>query len=119
MNKVTILGINGHIGHHAAQAFVAAGWDVTGMGRSNKQPIPSVTFIKGDAGSIDDMRRAIGDTDVVFNALNLPYHQWDKGRKEAQTERVIAAMGKTGKTLLFPSNIYNYAASDRVVTPDL
>lgn len=119
MNKVIILGINGHIGHHAAQAFVAAGWAVTGMGRSNKQPIAGVTFVKGDAESVDDMRRAIGDTEVVFNALNLPYHQWDKGRKEAQTERVIAAIGTTGKTLLFPSNIYNYAATDRVVTPDL
>src|SRR5438477_14198 len=37
--KVTVLGINGHIGHHAAAAFVAAGWDVVGMGRSDKLPI--------------------------------------------------------------------------------
>ena len=36
MNKVTILGINGHIGHHAAKAFVAAGWQVTGLGRSSR-----------------------------------------------------------------------------------
>jgi len=25
---VTVLGINGHIGQHAAQAFAAAGWQV-------------------------------------------------------------------------------------------
>jgi nucleoside-diphosphate-sugar epimerase len=32
---------------------------------------------------------------------------------------VIAALGASSKTLLFPGNIYNYAATDRVVTPDL
>lgn len=117
--EVIVIGINGHVGHHIAKAFVAAGWDVTGFGRSNRHPIAGVRFVKGDAEDVAAMRAAIGDIDVVVNALNLPYHQWDKGRKEAQTERVIAAMGTSGKTLLFPGNIYNYAATDRVVTPDL
>lgn len=117
--RVIILGINGHVGHHIAKAFVAAGWDVAGFGRSNKYPVADVRFIKGDANDVGAMREAIGDIDLVVNALNLPYAEWDKGRKVAQTERVIAAMGTSGKTLLFPGNIYNYAASDRVVTPDL
>lgn len=116
--KVTVLGINGHIGQHAARAFVEAGWEVSGFGRSNKQPIPGVRFIRGDAESVEDMAAAIADADVVVNALNLPYDKWDQGRKEAQIGRVIAAMGTSGKTLLFPGNIYNYAASQRHVTPD-
>jgi nucleoside-diphosphate-sugar epimerase len=119
MSNVIVLGINGHIGNAAARAFLAAGYAVTGFGRSNRHPIPGVGFIRGDADDVAAMRAAIGDADLVVNALNLPYHQWDKGRKEAQTERVIAALGRTGKTLLFPGNIYNYAATDRVVTPDL
>jgi len=119
MSKIIVLGINGHIGNAVARAFVAAGYAVTGFGRSNKHPIPGVAFIKGDAADVEAMRAAIGDTDLVFNALNLPYHQWTEGRMEAQTEKVIAALGATGKTLLFPGNIYNYAASDRAVTPDL
>jgi nucleoside-diphosphate-sugar epimerase len=64
------------------------------------------------------MERAIGDADVVVNALNLPYHTWDRGRLEAQMARVVAAMGQGGKTMLFPGNIYNYAADLRQVTPD-
>ena len=92
MQNIIILGINGHIGNAVARAFVAAGYAVTGFGRSNRHPIPGVTFIKGDAEDVAQMRAAIGDTDLVVNALNLPYHQWDKGRKEAQTERVIAAL---------------------------
>ena len=51
MDKVVILGINGRIGSHAARAFVAAGWDVTGFGRSNKRPIAGVRFAAGHARS--------------------------------------------------------------------
>jgi nucleoside-diphosphate-sugar epimerase len=116
--KVTILGINGHIGHHAAAAFAAAGWDVTGFGRSNRMPVSGVKFLAGDADNLADLQKVVEGADVVVNALNLPYHQWDQGRMEAQTARVVQAMGKTGKTLMYPGNIYNYTATDRVITPD-
>jgi nucleoside-diphosphate-sugar epimerase len=115
--NVTVLGINGHIGHHAAQAFARAGFTVSGFGRSNRLPLENVTFIKGDAGSLDDLRAAIAGADIVVNALNLPYDKWDKGRAEAQLATVISAMGESGKTLMFPGNIYNYAATDRRISP--
>lgn len=115
--KVTILGINGHVGHAAAKAFVAAGWQVTGMGRTNRAPIDGVAFIGGDAARQSDVEQAIAGADVVMNALNLPYDKWDKGRAEAQLATVIAAMGRSDKTLLYPGNIYNYAATDAVITP--
>jgi nucleoside-diphosphate-sugar epimerase len=115
--KVTVLGINGHIGHHAAQAFHQAGFAVTGFGRSSRQPISGVNFVKGDAASLDDLRAVIDGADIVVNALNLPYDKWDKGRAEAQLATVIAAMGDNGKTLMFPGNVYNYAATDRRIAP--
>ncbi len=117
--KVVVLGVNGHIGQAAAKAFAAAGWGVAGMARTDKYRTPGIRFIQGDSDSVADMRRAIGDAEVVVNALNLPYHTWDKGRMEAQMARVIEALGTSGKTMLFPGNIYNFAASDRYVTPDL
>jgi nucleoside-diphosphate-sugar epimerase len=116
--KVTVLGINGHIGQHAAAAFVAAGFNVSGLGRSNRLPLAGVTFIGGDAANLDDLKAAIADADIVFNALNLPYDKWDKGRAEAQLATVIAAMGNSGKTLMFPGNVYNFSASDRRMLPD-
>ncbi len=118
-NKVTILGINGHFGHHAAIAFADAGWEVVGFGRSNKNPIEGVRFIQGDAENVADMRAAIGDSAVVVNGLNLPYDKWDKGRKEMQTARVIEAAEVPGRTLMYPGNVYNYAASDRRITPEM
>jgi len=116
--KVVVLGLNGHIGKAVAQAFVATGWDVTGMARTDKHRIAGVRFVQGNSDSVEDMRRAIGDAAVVVNALNLPYHQWDKGRMEAQMGRVIEALGTVGRTVLFPGNIYNFSASERFVAPD-
>jgi nucleoside-diphosphate-sugar epimerase len=117
--EVIVLGVNGHIGRAVAEAFVAAGWAVTGMARQDRYKIPGVRFVAGDSDSVDDMRRAIGGIDLVVNALNLPYAAWDKGRKEAQMARVLEALGTTGKTMLFPGNIYNFNQSNRVIVPGL
>src|SRR6185295_5154733 len=46
--KVTVLGVNGHIGQQVAKAFVAAGWDVTGMARGDRHRLPGVRFVRGD-----------------------------------------------------------------------
>lgn len=116
--KVTVLGINGHIGQAVAKAFVDAGWDVTGMGRSDKHHTAGVRFVQGDSDSVADMRAAIGDSDVVMNALNMRYDLWFEGRMEAQMARVVEAMGTSGKTMLFPGNIYNFAKTDRVLRPE-
>ena len=116
--NVVILGVNGHIGKAVAQAFVANGWEVTGMARTDRHRLPGVRFVRGDSDSVEDMRRAIGDAPVVVNALNLPYPEWDRGRMEAQMGRVIAALGTSGRTVLFPGNIYNYSAGTRRVSPD-
>jgi nucleoside-diphosphate-sugar epimerase len=116
--KVTVLGQNGHVGLALVQAFADAGHEVTGFGRSNKHPDPRVKFVKGDAESVSDLRAAIEGADVVANALNLRYDLWDRGRLEAQVARVVEAMGMSGKTLMFPGNIYNYAAKDGAIGPD-
>ncbi|HEX4298002.1 MAG TPA: NAD-dependent epimerase/dehydratase family protein [Devosia sp.] len=117
--KVVVLGINGHIGKAVAEAFATAGWDVTGMGRSDKHRLAGVKFVAGDSDSVADMRRAIGDAEIVVNALNMRYDQWFDGRLEAQMRRVLEALGTSGRTLLFPGNIYNYAADSDRLTPDL
>lgn len=117
--SVTILGINGHVGHHVAKAFLAAGWTVTGFGRQNRRPVAGIRFAAGDALDVAAMRAAIGDSDVVVNALNLRYDQWDRGRMEALHAAVQEAMGSSGRMMLFPGNIYNYSPSHAVLTPDL
>lgn len=116
--KIIVVGVNGHVGRAAARAFAEAGWEVSGFGRSRPAGLEGVRFIQGDANDTDALRLAIADVDVVLNALNLPYDQWFHGRAEALLARVIEATGKSGRTLLFPGNIYNYSADQRRVTPD-
>lgn len=117
--KVTVLGSNGHLGNAAMVAFQAAGWSVTGLGRSNRLAVAGTRFIAGDAGDVDVVKAAIADADVVVNGLHLRYDRWGNGRAEAQLQVVLDAMRGTGKTLLFPGTIYNYRAGDRVVGPQL
>jgi len=118
VQTVTILGINGRIGKEVAKAFVAAKWRVIGMGRGNRARLESVEFVNGDVNMPEDTLKAVSEADVVVNALNLPYDKWDKGRAEAQLEKVLTALKGSGKTLIFPGNIYNYGADQLVLTPD-
>ena len=118
MNRtVTILGLNGRIGQEAARAFVAAGWQVTGLGRTNRVHISGVTFIAGDADKPEDVARAAAPSEVVLDAVNLPYDKWDKGRYEQSLGIRLKALAGSGKTLLFPGNIYNFAAETHELTP--
>jgi nucleoside-diphosphate-sugar epimerase len=118
VNDMVVLGSNGHLGAAAAAAFAAAGWRVTGLARTPQRALEGVRVVAGDADSVDDLRRAIGDAPVVLHALNLPYDKWDNGRLERQTARVLEAVGREGRTLLFPGNVYNYAAGAGVLTPE-
>lgn len=117
--KVTVLGSNGHLGNAAMIAFQATGWDVTGLGRSNRRAVAGTRFIQGDADDLAVVRAAIAEADVVVHGLHLRYDRWGNGRAEAQLQVVLDAMKGTGKTLLFPGTIYNYRASDRVIGPQL
>lgn len=119
MGKVTVLGSNGHIGNAAMIAFRDAGWEVTGLGRSNRKPVAGTQFFKGDADEVATVRAAIADADVVVQALHLRYDQWGEGRAERQLQVVLDAMAGSGKTLLFPGTIYNYRATDRTIAPGL
>ncbi|MCB1517310.1 MAG: NAD-dependent epimerase/dehydratase family protein [Hyphomicrobiaceae bacterium] len=116
--RVVVLGINGRIGQEVARAFVAAGYETSGMGREDRVHLTGVRFVQGDAANAADIRRAVDGADIVVNALNLPYDKWDKGRSEAQLAGVLEALRGSGKLLMFPGNIYNYAASQHVLSPE-
>lgn len=116
--SVTILGVNGRVGRANAAAFLDAGWDVTGFGRENRTDFANMKFVIGTTEDAAAMHRAVDGADVVVNALNLPYDTWDKGRAEAQLAGVLDVLKGSGKTLMFPANIYNFAAETHVLKPD-
>ena len=64
--KVVVLGVNGHIGSFTARAFAEAGWDVTGMARTDKHRLRGVRFVKGD----DSMLSPSHERDTCYIAVH-------------------------------------------------
>lgn len=87
-HKALILGATGRIGRHASHAFAKAGWQVHNFDRHG-----------------EDLMQAAQGADVIVNAWNTPYHQWQKTLPEL-TQQVIAAARASGATVIIPGNIY-------------
>lgn len=88
MGKVLVLGASGQFGGRAAEAFAAAGWQVTKFRRGG------------------DMKAAAQGMDVIVNGLNPPaYHNWSVLIPQI-TEEVIAAGLASGARVVVPGNVY-------------
>ena len=88
MAKVLVLGASGLFGKRAAEAFAAAGWQVTKFKRGS------------------DMKAAAQGMDVIVNGLNPPaYHNWSVLIPQI-TEEVIAAGLASGARVVVPGNVY-------------
>lgn len=109
MKTIVILGAAGRIGDAASRAFVAAGWRVKGLarGRNGAQLHLDVEWIKADATDRKALVDACLGADVVLNALNPEYTEWEQ-KVLPMAENVIAACEATGATQLLPGNVYNF-----------
>lgn len=88
---VLILGANGKIGSHSAQAFANAGWQVRRFNRAT-----------------DDMTQAAMGCDAIVNGLNPPaYHDWANLIPQI-TAQVIAAAKASGAMVVIPGNVYHF-----------
>ena len=105
--QVTVLGITGGVGRAVADAFLAEGHTVVALARTpSKVPAqPGLRVVGGDAFDRDALDAVMAGSEVVFHGLNLPYTDWDPGMVDL-TGRVLAAVERTGATLLFPGNLY-------------
>lgn len=101
-----ILGSTGRFGRAAAIAFRAAGWRVTEWRRPDPDAAASPEIIRGDLRDHDMLRRA-AEVDVIVNALNPAYPDWERDLPW-MTVAVIDAAKATGATILIPGNVYNY-----------
>lgn len=101
-----ILGSTGRFGRAAATAFRAAGWKVTEWRRPDPDAAATPDIIRGDLTDRDALRRA-AEVDVIVNALNPAYTDWE-ANLPWMTAAVIDAAKATGAAVLIPGNVYNY-----------
>ncbi|MDG1210790.1 MAG: NAD(P)H-binding protein [Paracoccaceae bacterium] len=101
-----ILGSIGRFGRAAATAFRAAGWKVTEWRRPDPGAAAMPSVIRGDLTNRDALHRA-AEVDVIVNALNPAYTDWEVDLPW-MTAAVTDAAKATGATVLIPGNVYNY-----------
>ncbi len=89
---VLILGATGRFGRNAAEQFSAAGWTVRPFDRSS-----------------DDLTSAAKGVDVIVNAWNPPYPDWQRLLPDLHAQ-VIAAAKQSGATVIIPGNVYVFGA---------
>lgn len=107
--RVIILGAKGRFGRAAADAFLAAGWQVRSFARSRSATSAAVEQIAGDAFDANALAAAVFGCDVIVNALNPPYPRWRQDLPRL-TANVIAAAKASGATVMIPGNVYHYGA---------
>ncbi|MBO6505197.1 MAG: NAD(P)H-binding protein [Kordiimonadaceae bacterium] len=105
--KVLVLGANGRFGRAATNAFLDGGWQVSAMVRNAATTdLPhGLTIIEGDAMDEASVVRAASDMDVIVNALNPAYGDWED-TVPTFTRNVIAAAEASGASILIAGNVY-------------
>ncbi|WP_035059505.1 NAD-dependent epimerase/dehydratase family protein [Andreprevotia chitinilytica] len=108
-NTVMILGANGRIGRATTAAFAQAGWRVIAQTRTPARYAlpagaePLVCDVLDTAALIAAGQNA----DVIVNAINPEYTQWEKHLPPI-TASVLQLAKSTRALLMLPGNVYNY-----------
>ncbi len=110
--RILVLGGAGRFGRAAAQAFRTAGWQVASLvrGSAAAAAAPGTEIIEIDARDTESVIAAAAGADVVLHALNVPYTDWAR-LAVPFADTAIAAAQRSGATLVFPGNVYNYGAA--------
>jgi nucleoside-diphosphate-sugar epimerase len=90
--KVLILGATGRFGRHAVDAFEKAGWIVQTYDRNS-----------------DDLMDAAQGADVIVNAWNPSYPDWQT-LVPGLTAQVIQVASAHGATVIIPGNVYVFGS---------
>jgi nucleoside-diphosphate-sugar epimerase len=110
--RIVVLGGAGRFGRAAAEAFRSTGWQVASLvrGSSATAAAPGTEIIEVDARDSESVIAAASGADVVLHALNVPYTDWAR-QAVPFADTAIAAAQRSGATLVFPGNLYNYGAA--------
>lgn len=109
MPTVIVLGAAGRVGDAAARGFLERGWRVRGAARGAKAGMlaPGVEPVPADAFDRRALISACEGADVIVNALNPLYTQWEE-KVLPMARNVIAAAEAVGATHMLPGNVYNF-----------
>ena len=109
MKTVLVLGAAGRVGEAVAEAFLARGWRVRGgvRGRHLDSLAAGVVLVELDAFDGEALARAAEGAEIVVNALNPLYTEWEE-KVMPMARNVAAAAREAGAVHMLPGNVYNF-----------
>ncbi len=121
--NAVVMGARGRLGWAVTQALARQGWRVVAQVRPGA-PVPAapegVTWRPAGVDETDALAQMPGGVHCVVHALNPAYTR-QAWRTEAQglLDASLALARRSGATLLFPGNVYNFGADmPAVLTED-
>ncbi len=110
-DRALILGATGGIGGELGRQLRDSGWSVRALHRGAAHPVEQregMTWIRGDAMTAEDVRRAAEGCSVIVHAVNPPgYRRWSEVVLP-MLDNTIAAARAVGATIVLPGTVYNF-----------
>ena len=106
-----VLGATGGIGGEVARQLQAAGWAVRGLSRSANPTGTQqdrITWLRGDALNIAEVRAAAAGCAVIVHAVNPPgYKRWSEVVLP-MLDNTLAVAKALQATVVLPGTVYNF-----------
>jgi nucleoside-diphosphate-sugar epimerase len=110
-NTALVLGATGGIGGEVARQLQAAGWSVQALSRSANPavtPQDGITWLRGDALNLAEVRAAAAGCAVIVHAVNPPgYKRWAEVVLP-MLDNTLTVAKELNATIVLPGTVYNY-----------
>ncbi|MFJ7746354.1 SDR family NAD(P)-dependent oxidoreductase [Peribacillus sp. NPDC097295] len=116
MEKALVVGASGGMGYSVVKELSSRGISVTAFARTRDKleklfgNDPNVTIYAGDLFKVEDLEEAAQGVDVIFQAANIPYSEWEM-KLLVMMSNIIETAKKHSAKVAFVDNIYAYGRS--------
>lgn len=119
MNKALVIGASGGMGYSVVKELSSRNIPVIAFARTRSKleklfyEDSNVTIMTGDMFHYEDLHAAALGVDVIFQAANIPYSEWEDKLAVFMANIIEAAKNRSAK-LAIVDNIYAYGHSNDV-----
>ncbi|HHW39166.1 MAG TPA: SDR family NAD(P)-dependent oxidoreductase [Bacillales bacterium] len=113
MKKVLVLGASGGMGYSIVKELAQREIDVVAFARGKEklnklfQDEEKVTIKSGDVFDLESLKEAAVGVDTIFQAMNIPYSEWEK-KLPVVMNNILETAKHANAKLVLVENIYAY-----------